>query len=83
MPAGVGTRLVVIALNKGSTLSTRLGSGLSLGWAVVAGFTIAAIAGILTGTPGTRVIAADRLQRGAAVLLFPVVALYTGRTQRP
>ena len=83
MPAGVGTCLVVLALNSGSTLSTRLGSGLSLGPAVVAGFTVAAIAGILAGTPGTRVIAADRLQRGAAVLLFPVVALCTAVRSDP
>lgn len=82
MPAGVGTSLIVYALNGGTALSTRLCSGLSLGLAVLASFMVAAIAGILAGDSWDVSIAANRLQRGAA-LLFAVVALDTGACSNP
>ncbi|HKS99293.1 MAG TPA: sulfite exporter TauE/SafE family protein [Rugosimonospora sp.] len=55
MATAVGTSLLVIAINAGSALAVRLGSGAALDWPLLAMFTAAAMAGSLAGQKaGTR-----------------------------
>lgn len=64
MPTAVGTSLLVIGLNSAVALVARAGHG-SFAWEVITPFTIAAVAGSLTGK---RV--ADRLSAGTLTLSF-------------
>lgn len=77
MPVAVGTSLVVIVINSASALVARLGSGVSLDWAMLAVFTAAAIAGSLLGARAASRVEATTLQRAFALLLA-AVAVYTG-----
>ena len=50
MPTAVGTSLLVIAINSASSLLSRLGTHVSVGYALVITFTVAAVAGTLVGS---------------------------------
>ncbi|MGY1593580.1 sulfite exporter TauE/SafE family protein [Geodermatophilus sp. SYSU D00708] len=76
MPVAVGTSLVVIAVNSGAALIGRAGTA-QFDWAVLAPFTLAAVAGSLAGKRVADRLPARSLTRAFAVLLV-VVALYTG-----
>ena len=75
MPDAIGTSLLVIAINSAVALSMRLGSS-TIEWRVAIPFTVAAVAGVLTGK---RV--ADRLDPEGSLRWFAVllvgVAIYT------
>jgi uncharacterized membrane protein YfcA len=64
MPQAVGTSLLVIVLNAATTLAVRLGTT-GVEWSVAVPFTVAALAGVLTGS---RV--ADRVDAGVLVRWF-------------
>jgi uncharacterized membrane protein YfcA len=64
MPQAVGTSLLVIVLNAATALAVRLGTT-GVEWSVVIPFTVAALAGVLTGN---RV--ADRVDAGLLVRWF-------------
>lgn len=76
MPQAIGTSLLVIALNAASGLAGRLATT-SIDWAVTAPFTIAAVAGVLTGGRIADRLDAEGSLRWFAGLLV-AVALYTG-----
>ncbi|MGY1706190.1 sulfite exporter TauE/SafE family protein [Geodermatophilus sp. SYSU D00697] len=78
LPMGhaVGTSLVVIAVNSGAALVARAGTA-HFDWAVIAPFTLAAVAGSLVGKRVADRLDPSSLTRAFAVLLV-VVALYTG-----
>jgi uncharacterized protein len=67
MPQAVGTSLLVIALNAATALAVRLGTT-GVEWSVAVPFTVAALAGVLTGN---RV--ADRVDAGLLVRWFAAV----------
>ncbi|HUZ09643.1 MAG TPA: sulfite exporter TauE/SafE family protein [Acidimicrobiales bacterium] len=75
MPDAIGTSLLVIAVNSAVALSTRLATT-SIDWRVALPFTIAAVAGVLTGKE-----IADRLDPKRSLDWFAVllvgVAAYT------
>jgi uncharacterized membrane protein YfcA len=75
MPQAIGTSLLVIAINSGVALTTRLATT-SIDWATTAPFTVSAVAGVLTG--GT---IADRLDPTRSLRWFSgllvAVAAYT------
>jgi uncharacterized membrane protein YfcA len=73
MPEAVGTSLLVIALNSAAALLARAGSA-HFDWAVIAPFTVAAIAGSLAGKKVADRLRADTLTRAFAVLLIAVAA---------
>ena len=75
MPEAVATSLVVIAINSGAALLFRAGSA-HFDWAVIVPFTLAAIAGSLTGKMVADKLNARTLTRAFAVLLV-AVAVYT------
>jgi uncharacterized membrane protein YfcA len=76
MPIAIGTSLLVIAVNSGVALASRLATT-SIDWAVTAPFTIAAIAGVLTGGRIADRLDPERSLRWFAALLVGV-AIYTG-----
>jgi hypothetical protein len=75
MSDAIGTSLLVIAVNSGVALLLRIGHA-TIEWRVAIPFTVAAVAGVLTGTR-----LADRLDPEASVRWFAAllvaVALYT------
>ena len=75
MPEAVATSLVVIAINSGAALLFRAGTA-HFDWAVIVPFTVAAIAGSLTGKKVADKLDARTLTRAFAVLLV-AVAVYT------
>ncbi|HEV7212649.1 MAG TPA: sulfite exporter TauE/SafE family protein [Blastococcus sp.] len=75
MPEAVATSLVVIAINSGAALLARAGTA-HFDWAVIVPFTIAAVAGSLTGKTVADRLSAKALTRAFAVLLV-AVAIYT------
>ena len=75
MPDAVGTSLLVIAINSGTALVTRLAST-GIDWRVAVPFTIAGLAGALVGGRLARRAPPAILARWFAALLV-VVALYT------
>jgi uncharacterized membrane protein YfcA len=80
MPQAVGTSLLVIVVNSLTALATRVGSGVSLDWAVVAVFTAGAVAGSLIGQRASGRLPASRLQRTFAGLLVAVAGYVALRT---
>jgi hypothetical protein len=64
MPQAVGTSLLVIVVNTATTLAVRVGTT-GVEWSVAVPFTVAALAGVLTGS---RV--ADRVDAGVLVRWF-------------
>jgi uncharacterized membrane protein YfcA len=83
MPVAVGTSLLVIAVNSGTALMARIGTGAShLDWALISGFTAAAVAGSLIGSRVMARVDPRHLTRAFAVLLV-LVALYTAGRSVP
>lgn len=75
MPQAIGTSLLVIAVNAAVGLAGRLATT-SIDWAVTAPFTVAAVAGVLTGGRLADRLDAEGSLRWFAGLLV-AVALYT------
>ena len=75
MPQAIGTSLVVIAVNTALAFAARLGG--SIDWGTTLVFTLAATAGVGTGTRVADHIKPQTMQSAFSVLLV-VVALYTG-----
>jgi uncharacterized membrane protein YfcA len=75
MPKAIGTSLVVIVINSVVALSDRLATT-SIDWAVTIPFSVAAIAGVLTGSKIADRLDAKRSLRWFAVLLV-MVSAYT------
>jgi uncharacterized protein len=75
MPEAIGTSLLVIAINSGVALLLRLGQS-TIEWRIAIPFTVAAIAGVLTGKR-----LADRLDPKSSLRWFAAmlvaVAIYT------
>jgi uncharacterized membrane protein YfcA len=77
MPAAAGTSLVVIAINSAAALASRAAhGGLRLDWAITAGFTAAAAAGVLAGGRLAGRASPQRLNLAFTVLVV-AVAGYT------
>ena len=75
MPQAIGTSLVVIVVNTAVALAARLGTS-SIEWRVAIPFTVAAIAGVLTGGRIADRLDPERSLRWFAALLV-AVAVYT------
>jgi uncharacterized membrane protein YfcA len=75
MPKAIGTSLVVIVINSVVALSDRLATT-SIDWAVTMPFSVAAIAGVLTGSKIADRLDAKRSLRWFAALLV-MVSAYT------
>ncbi|MDP9442552.1 MAG: sulfite exporter TauE/SafE family protein [Actinomycetota bacterium] len=75
MPQAVATSLVVISINSAGALLARAGTA-HFDWAVIAPFTVAAIAGSLGGKKLADRVSGTTLTRAFAVLLI-AVAVYT------
>ena len=75
MPEATATSLLVIAINSGVALTTRLDSA-AIEWATVIPFTAASVLGVVVGTKLAKRHDPAALQRGFIALLV-IVALYT------
>jgi uncharacterized membrane protein YfcA len=75
MAEAVGTSLLVIAINSGIALSTRLATT-TIDWATTAPFTLAAVLGVFAGGRLAGRLDAERSRHWFAVLLV-AVAIYT------
>jgi uncharacterized membrane protein YfcA len=75
MPEAAATSLLVIALNAGTSLVARTGTG-TLEWRVAVPFTVAAVIGSVVGSRIAGRVDHDRLV-SAFVVLLVVVAGYT------
>jgi uncharacterized membrane protein YfcA len=75
MPEAVATSLVVISINSAGALLARAGTA-DFDWALIVPFTLAAIAGSLSGKRVTDRVSGTALTRAFAVLLIGV-AVYT------
>lgn len=73
MPEAIGTSLLVIAVNSAVALATRVATT-SIDWAITVPFTVAAIAGVVTGGRVADRLDADRSLRWFAALLVAVAA---------
>lgn len=73
MPQAIGTSLLVIAVNSAVALAARLATT-SIEWGITVPFTIAAVAGVLTGGRVADRIDAQRSLRWFAALLVAVAA---------
>jgi uncharacterized membrane protein YfcA len=73
MPIAVGTSLLIIALNSASALAARAGSA-HFDWAVIAPFTLAAMAGTVAGRRIADRLPNSALNRAFAFLLILVAA---------
>jgi uncharacterized membrane protein YfcA len=73
MPEAIGTSLLVIAVNSAVALSTRLATT-SIDWKVTVPFTVAAVAGVLTGSRVGAGLDPKRTLRAFAALLVAVAA---------
>jgi uncharacterized membrane protein YfcA len=75
MPQAIGTSLVVIAVNSAVALTTRIATT-SIDWHITLPFTVAAVAGVLTGGRIAATLDPQRTLRAFAALLV-AVATYT------
>lgn len=75
MPLAIGTSLLVIAINSAVALSTRLATT-TIDWGATLPFTLAAVAGVLTGGRLAGKLDSQKLTRWFAALLV-AVAVYT------
>lgn len=73
MPEAIGTSLLVIAINSAFALATRLATS-SIDWSVSLPFTLAAMAGVLSGSKISDRLDAERSLRWFAGLLIAVAA---------
>jgi len=80
MPSAVGTSLLVIAIDSAAALAARLGGQISLDWALLGVFTVAALAGVLAGNRVASRIDASRLTTAFTVLLVAVAAYSLARS---
>jgi uncharacterized membrane protein YfcA len=78
MPEAVGTSLLVIAINSGVALSTRLATT-SIDWATTAPFALAAVFGVLTGGQIADRLDPRRSRLWFAALLFAVAVYVAAR----
>lgn len=76
MPVAVGTSLVVIAVNSATALVARSDAGVELDWALIGGFTAAAVIGSLLGSRVAARVSGRTLSLAFVVLLV-AVAGYT------
>ena len=83
MSVAVGTSLVVIAINSAVALATRLHTGVSLDWALLAVFTVAAAAGTYAGSRLAARTHPRRLSTGFAVLLAVLAVFLVVRNLPP
>ena len=79
MPIAVGTSLLVIAINSGTALSTRLATT-GVDWRVAVPFTVAGLAGALIGSHLARRAPSSTLIRWFATLLVAVAAYTLARS---
>jgi uncharacterized protein len=82
MPAAIGTSLLVIAINSGWALLSRLSTHATIGWPVLLMFTAAAVAGSIAGSRIATRVRPERLV-GAFAILMIAVALYTASRSIP
>ncbi|WP_404386466.1 sulfite exporter TauE/SafE family protein [Knoellia locipacati] len=83
MPVAVGTSLLVIAVNSSTALLARVSTvGADLDWPLIAGFTVAAVAGSLVGGRLASRLQPVVLTRAFASLVL-VVATYTAASSLP
>ena len=80
MAGAVGTSLLVVTVNSGTALATRLAHGVALDWPVVWLFTAGAVAGGLVGAAFSRRLPDRALSRAFAVLLVLVAAVTLARS---
>lgn len=81
MPTAAGTSLVVIAINSGAALVTRAArGGLPMDWAVIIGFTAAAVAGVLAGGRLAGRASPQRLNAAFAALVVAVAGYTLARS---
>ncbi len=73
MPEAIGTSLLVVSINAAIALTTRLATT-TIDWTVTIPFTVAAIAGVLTGGKVADRLDARRSLRAFATLLVAVAA---------
>jgi uncharacterized protein len=73
MPQAIGTSLLVIAINSGVALTTRLATT-TIDWHITLPFTVAAIAGVLSGGKVADRLDPERSLRWFAALLVAVAA---------
>jgi uncharacterized membrane protein YfcA len=76
MPQAIGTSLLVIAINSAVALTTRIATT-SIDWHITLPFTVAAVAGVLSGGKVADRLDPERSLRWFAGLLV-AVAVYTG-----
>jgi len=79
MPIAVGTSLLVIAINSGTALATRLATT-GVDWRVAVPFTVAGLAGALTGNHLASRAPSSTLIRWFAALLVAVAAYTLARS---
>ena len=82
MPVAVGTSLVVIAVNSATALIARSDAGVELDWALIGGFTAAAVIGSLLGSRVAARVSGRTLSLAFVVLLV-AVAGYTALRSVP
>lgn len=75
MPEAIGTSLLIIAINAAVALAARLGAE-TVDWSVTVPFTLAALAGVLTGSRTADRLPAHTMLRSFAALLV-AVGIYT------
>jgi uncharacterized membrane protein YfcA len=73
MPEAIGTSLLVIAINSAVALATRIATT-SIDWGITVPFTVAAVAGVITGGRIADRLDAQRSLRWFAALLVAVAA---------
>jgi len=73
MPQAIGTSLLVIAINSAVALAARLATT-SIDWKITVPFTVAAVAGVLTGGKIADRLDPERSLRWFAALLVTVAA---------
>ncbi len=74
MPEAIGTSLLVIAINSGVALTTRLATAATIEWRVTIPFTIAAVAGVLSGSRVAGRLDPERSLKWFSGLLVAVAA---------
>jgi hypothetical protein len=83
MPVAVGTSLLVIALNSGTALVARAGSGIAIDWTVIGMFTGAAVLGSLLGTRLTAHVDPDAVRRAFGWFVLLMASLILGQEVHP
>ncbi len=82
MPIAVGTSLLVIAINSGTSLIARAGNSIEINWTVIGLFTAAAVIGSLLGVRIATRARPETLRIAFAVLII-AVGLYTAARSIP